>query len=283
MKILITGSNGFVGRNLEAYFATGPHELHCPKRQELNLLDCNAVWEYVTRGAFDVVIHCGVTLSSVEENLKMYFHLERCNGSFGKLFCVGSGAEYDRTHYRPRMKEDYFGVHIPQDMYGFSKYVIAKDIESRHRNIYNLRVFGIYGKYEDFKRRFISNNIYRLLCDMDISINRNVYFDYLYVSDFCRIVEMLLDKAPKHRSYNVCNGTPVDLLTLAEIIRNVDGREKPITVKEDGLGPEYTGNNFLLLNEFGPFSFTPHEIAVKEMYHWYRDEGEIKIDPTLLE
>ena len=57
------------------------------------------------------------------------------------------------------MRESYFGRHIPTDIYGFSKYVIAKDIESVRRNIYNLRVFGIFGKYEDYKRRVISNNI----------------------------------------------------------------------------------------------------------------------------
>ena len=80
----------------------------------------------------------------------------------------------------------------PINIYGYSKYEIAKNIESRHRNIYNLRVFGIYGKYEDYKRRFISNNICRLLCGQTISINKNAYFDYLYVNDFSKIVEMFI-------------------------------------------------------------------------------------------
>ena len=283
MKTLITGTNGFVGRNLREHFLSREKDLHCPRRQELNLLDSPAVHDYVKEHGFDVVIHCGVTLSSVEENLKMYFNLERCSAHFGKMVCVGSGAEYDRANYLPKMKEDYFGSHLPQDIYGFSKYVIAKDIESTPRNIYNLRVFGIYGKYEDYRRRFISNNIYRLLCGLDISINRNMYFDYLYVDDFSRIMELFLSKDPNRRSYNVCTGTSVDLLTLAQIIRDIDGRAKPITVKNEGLNPEYTGDNALFVGEFGEFDFTPPETAVRELYTWYKDAGEVTIDPAELE
>ena len=59
---------------------------------------------------------------------------------------------------------------------GFQSMSIAKDIEINPRNIYNLRVFGIFGKYEDHTRRFISNNICRVLCGLDISMNKNMLF-----------------------------------------------------------------------------------------------------------
>ena len=83
MKILITGTNGFVGRNLKEFFEARYSESAFPKRQELNLLDSEAVEGYLEAGQFDAVIHCGVTLHSVEENLKMYFNIERCTKSFG--------------------------------------------------------------------------------------------------------------------------------------------------------------------------------------------------------
>ena len=178
MKILITGTNGFVGRNLKEYFQKKYEDVRCPKRQELDLLDSHSVYTFIMKNEFDIIIHCAVTLNSVEHNLKMYFNLERCSKSFGKMICVGSGAEYGMSSYIPKMKEEYFGTNIPLDIYGFSKYVIAKDILTKHRNIINLRVFGIYGKYEKYKQRFISNNICRALSGLDISINKNVYFDY---------------------------------------------------------------------------------------------------------
>lgn len=278
MKILITGTNGFVGKNLKEYFQKKYKETYCPKRQELNLLDSDAVSKYLKRNNFDSVIHCGVTLTSVEENLKMYFNIERCSAFFGKLICVGSGAEYDMKNYTPKMSENYFGTYIPSDLYGFSKYVIANDIENLPRNIYNLRVFGIYGKYENYKRRFISNNICRLLCDLNISINKNMYFDYLYVDDFSRIVEIFIKNTAKKQSYNICTGKTIDLISLAKNIIKIDGRNLPIVVKEKGLKQEYSGNNKLFINEFGEFEFTSPEKAISELYHWYKDSSNINFD-----
>jgi len=281
MKILITGSTGFIGRNLKEYFQERYDDLHCPKRLDLNLLDAQAVYDYIIPKHFDVVIHCAVTLASVEQNLKMYFNVERCASSFGKMICLGSGAEYDMRYYVPKMKEEYFGAHVPAEIYGFSKYVIAKDIESRHRNLFNLRGFGIYGKYEDYTHRFISNNICRVLSGCDISIRRNMVFDYVYVKDLARIVEMFVQKAPAERSYNICNRNPLDLLTYAKIIQKVDGRDVPIVIKAEGNNPEYSGDNTRFTREFGEFSFTPAEEAVKELYQWYKESSGIAFDPAL--
>jgi GDP-L-fucose synthase len=193
------------------------------------------------------------------------------------MICIGSGAEYGMEHYLPMMKEDYFGVHMPKDIYGFSKYVIAKDIESRHRNIYNLRVFGIYGKYENYKRRFISNNICRALCGLNLSMRKNMRFDYLYIDDFIRIVEIFMERFPEKRSYNVCTGKPVDLFSLARIIQRVDGKNLPIDIREDGLSQEYSGDNSLFLGEFGKFDFTGHEEGVRQLYDWYKNSSGLSL------
>ncbi len=278
MKIFITGTNGFIGRNLKEYFQDRYSGTYCPKRQELNLLDSLAVNDYLKKYEFDIVINCAITTASVEENLKMYFNIERRSRSFGKMINLGSGSEYDLNNYIPKMEEEYFGKHIPSDIYGFSKYVIAKDIEKEHRNIINLRLFGIYGKYENYKRRFISNNICRVLCNLNISINRNMFLDYLYIVDFLKIVEMFVKKDTKQRTYNICTGKSVDLITLAEIIKEVDGKGLPIIIKQDGLNSEYSGDNTLFLQEFGEFNFTQHKKAISELYYWYKDTSGLMFD-----
>ena len=271
MKILITGTNGFIGKNLLEHFQDKIHNLYFPKREQLNLLDSLAVFEYLKQNHFDIVINCCVNIHSVEENLKMYFNLERCSQFYGKMFCIGSGSEYDMKNYTPRMKEEYFSKYIPDDTYGFAKYVIAKNIEEIPRNIYNLRVFGIYGKYEDYTRRFISDNICRVLCNLNISINRNMYFDYIFEKDFCKVVEIFIDQDPNYRSYNICAEKSISLMELAEMIRNIDGGNAKIIVKNEGLNPEYSGDNSRFINEFGPFHYIKHEDAINELYQWYND------------
>lgn len=275
MKILITGTNGFIGRNLMEYFRKRYDGVCCPKRGELDLLNSHAVNDYIAKNEFDVVINCAVTITSVEQNLKMYFNIERCSQSFGKMLNIGSGSEYDLNNYIPKMKEEYFGKHIPSDIYGFSKYVIAKDIEKEHRNIINLRLFGIYGKYENYKRRFISNNICRALCNLNLSINRNMFFDYLYIDDFLRIAEIFIKKDAKHRTYNICTGKSIDFITLAEIIKEIDGKGLPMTIKQDGFNPEYSGDNTRFLQEYRDFDFIKPRVAISELYCWYRDLSNI--------
>jgi len=278
MKILITGTNGFVGKNLIDYFETRNEDIHCPKREHLNLLNSISLFDYLKNNKFDLIIHCGININSVEENLKMYFNLERCSRHFGKMFCIGSGAEYDMRNYTVKMKETYFKNNIPADIYGFSKYVIAKDIEFKKRNIYNLRVFGIFGKFEDYKRRFISNNICRVICNLDILMNKNMLFDYIYVNDFCKVIGNLLDKNPIHRSYNICANKSIDLLSLAKIIKTIDGDRAKIIVKEKGYKQEYSGNNKRYIKEFGEFDYTDFKQAISDLYQWYSNPKNVNLN-----
>ena len=93
-----------------------------------------------------------------------------------------------------------FDKKIPMDEYGFYKYVCAKYSENS-QNIYDLVIFGIYGKYEDYLYRFISNSIIKNLLKMPIVINQNVVFDYLYINDLVKIVGYFISHKPKYKIF----------------------------------------------------------------------------------
>ena len=285
MKILITGSNGFIGKNITEHFQDKFKQIFAPKRDELNLLDADAVESYIKKNNFDVIIHCCVTLTSIEQNLKMYFNIERLSSTFGKLICIGSGAEFDGKNYVPKMKENYFQKNIPpkSDIYGYSKYEIAKDILKKKRNIFNLRIFGIFGKYEDYRRRLISNNICKLLRGENIVLNKNGCFDYMYVNDFSKILEKFIYEDPKYSTYNTCTGEVIEFLTIAKIINEIDGGKKQIEIKQEGINPEYSGNNLRFTEEFGPMNLTDPKIAIKELYNWYKLESNLIFDDKLFD
>jgi len=192
-----------------------------PKRHELNLLDTAQVDKFLSKNQPNIVIYSVVNIYSLEENMTTYFNLERCSSKFDKMITIGSGAEYDIKNYKPLMSEEYFSQNIPSDTYGLSKFIISNDIRKKPRNIINLRVFGIYGKYEDYTRRFISNNISRALCGKKISMNRNMRFDFLYVNDFVEILEQFFTTDAKHRNYNICTGEPVEFIEIANIINDI--------------------------------------------------------------
>ncbi|MFC0118867.1 NAD-dependent epimerase/dehydratase family protein [Pseudoalteromonas xiamenensis] len=273
-KLLILGSNGFIGKNAVEYFINNEYQVFSPKRAELNLLDTKSVESYLKKVEPDFVLMSAVNISSFEENVQIYFNLQRCSHFYKKMITIGSGAEYDMRAYHPKMKESYFKENTPADTYGLSKFVIGSDVESRS-NIINLRVFGIFGKYEDYTRRFISNNICRALAGFDISLNQDMLFDYIYIDDFLSVLPRVFEQKTKFKNYNVCSNSPVSLLTLAKEIKKVHGSPVSIKVKQEGSRGEYSGDNARFTQEFGDFKETPFSASIKTLYDWYKKHPEL--------
>lgn len=277
-KILITGAGGFIGRNLCEKLSDN-YEIHAATRKVLDLLDAKQVEDYLRNCCFDVVIHTAniddikaddfSEYERLDGNLRMFLNLERCKNYYGKMYYFGSGAEYDMMHYIPGMKEEYFGTHIPQGVYGFSKYVMSKTCNGEN-NIYDLRLFGVYGKYERWEQRFISNAICRVLKGKDITMHKNVYFDYLWVDDLCKIMEWFIENKPKHKHYNVCRGSKIDLYSLACMVREILNSNCDIVVGEEGWKPEYTGNNERLMQEIGEYPFAGFQESIAELCEYYK-------------
>lgn len=284
VKIILTGSSGFIGRNIYENWSN-KYQILAPTHQELDLTNSEAVKRYLQKERPDVVLHTANTNELVhperspyvmELNLRMFFNLANCNDCYGKMLYFGSGAEYDRQHYIPHMSESYFGTYIPEDAYGFSKYIMSRTADSSH-NIFNLRLFGVFGKYEEWERRFISNLIYLYLTGQPMRMGPNMQFDYLYVQDLLPIVEWFLHHSTQYHSYNVCSGKSVDLYSIGCIICDLLGLAPSALHKESGWKPPYTGDNARLLNEIGPqFSLTPMRIAIQQLINYY-----IQNAPTL--
>lgn len=276
LTILVLGSNGFIGKNAVEYFDECGYKVFSPKRQELNLLDCAAVERYLAELKPDVVLMSAVNINSLEANVQIYFNLERCSHLYGQMITIGSGAEYDMRNYRPKMTEDYFKAHIPADTYGLSKFIIGNDVAKSNKNIINLRVFGIFGKYEDYTRRFISNNICRAIAGLDISMNQDMLFDYIYVRDFLAVLPRLFGVKADHRNYNVCSNAPVSFKLLADQIAQVHPHDVRINIKTEGSKGEYSGDNSLFSDEFGPIVETPYEDSIAQLYNWYAEHSDIE-------
>lgn len=300
VRLLITGASGFVGRNLLEYFSGRPERYTVAPltRAEADLLDERQIERYV--GAFrpDAVLHCatvggtrktGYDVSGadvVSANIRMFLNLQRALDPSARLICMGSGAEYDRRAYRPKMEEERFDGSVPADPYGFSKYAISK-LVGRSENSAVLRIFGLYGKYEDYTFKFISNAIVKNLLGLPITINQNVRFDYLWVEDFCLLVEKFLHITPRHSHYNITPSESTDLVSLAGLVNRIGGDTGEIRVLNPGMNTEYSGSNARLLAETGPLAFTSYADGVGRLYSYYRenlsklDLETVKRDPYL--
>src|SRR5262249_28648108 len=158
---------------------------------------------------------------------RMFVNLTRNYQAFGRMLFLSSGAAYDRRYPVPMVTEEQFGQHVPADPYGFSKYICAQ-LSEGVPNIIDLRLFAVFGPHEDWTIRFISNACCRAMWDLPVLVRRHTMFDYLDVADLAEVVNWFLYAQPLHRAYNVCAGTPVDLVRLAKIVVRVSEKDLPV-------------------------------------------------------
>lgn len=278
-NVLLTGGSGFIGRNIRESFLSRKYHILAPSSQELNLADEQSVDHFFNHHTIDVVIHAAVKPGHRNAkdpthlfytNTRMFFNLERHRDTYQKMLVLGSGAIYDNRHYSPKMQEEDWKKHIPADEHGYCKYVCEKIIE-QSSNIYDLRIFGIFGKYEDYAIRFISNAICKTLFDLPITIRQNRKFDYLYIDDLMPVLEWFIEHQPAHKAYNITPNQSVSLQDLALLVKEISGKELPIQIAREGMGLEYSGDNTRLKTEFPALKFTSLPQAIGNLYAWYKD------------
>lgn len=296
MNIFITGSNGFVGSHLKEYLLSHyDYSFFVPSSKELDLSDEKAVDKYILENKIDIIIHAAnrgggrdtTDMKSVTEyNLRIFFNIAKHEKNVKKIISFGSGAEYGKHKPIIEAKEEEYWEALPLDEYGFYKSITSHYIE-RSQNIVQLRIFGAYGEYENYRYKFISNAIVKNLLHLPITINKNVYFDYIYIDDLLKIVDFFIHNEAKKKIYNVTTGAKVDLITLANLVNEISDFHSDISVINEGLNNEYTSNNKRLLKELGDFQFTSHKNAIAKMRSYFQenlnklDMQTIKEDPYL--
>lgn len=69
MRILLTGANGMVGKNILAVASQYAHEFLSPNSKELNLLDAVSVHSYLLTHKPDMVIHAAGIVGGIQANM----------------------------------------------------------------------------------------------------------------------------------------------------------------------------------------------------------------------
>ena len=274
MNILLTGSGGFIGKNLKEYLKD-KYTLLTPRSYELNLVDESAVEKYFDENDIDFVIHCasiggarGVKDidTTIDDNLKMVDNILKYKKSDTRVILFGSGAMYDKSRPLHKVKESQIGEFIPHDLYGKSKMMIAQKIKNR-KDVVCLNIFACYG-YGEKENRFPSYAINQVLAGENIEINQNVIFDYLFVEDMQRIVEYFIKNIPVNNIMNITPADSVSLSEIANIVADFSDKKIDVTIKNPEMNNEYTGDNSILLKNYSELQFTRIEEGLRKLYEY---------------
>lgn len=219
MKILITGTNGYIGKSLTKKLKD-KYKIVALTRQLVDLTNYQDVHNFFKDKYFDVVIHCAVvggsrlkgdTWKDLDTNLIMYYNLLQCKSHFNKFIHLGSGAE----------------IFLNETPYGLSKHIIRKSVLEKN-NFYNIRIFGVFDENE-LDTRFIKANITRYVNKQPIIVHQNNFMDFIYMPDFIKIVEYYINNnGPKE--IDCTYKKTFNLLEIANIINNLSSHKVDINL-----------------------------------------------------
>lgn len=184
MKIAVLGSNGFIGSNILTHFDAIPIT-----RQTIDLLDSQAVKQYLKTNKFDVIINCAAvmtnneTLADARNNLGMFMNFYNNADLFGKFINTGSGAEFDRKYNIELAREEDIFTAMPSDSYGFGQNIKSRLCYDRD-NFYTLRIFNCFGHGQQPTRIFP-----RYLNKTDTFKVQDKYFDFFSIQDLLLVLD----------------------------------------------------------------------------------------------
>jgi len=272
MKILVTGGNGFIGRNLVKSLKKD-YEVYTPTSSQLDLTDEKLVEEYLRNKFFDVVIHCAIkggrrniqdSAFTLQDNLKMFFNLMNNKDRFDRFITFASGADFDKTknvnNNNHNLKESY-----PINPYDMSKNIISRILKECSR-CYNFRIYGAFG-IDEAEDRFILSNVKRYRNQQPIKIHKNRYWDFIYIKDLVNIVKHYIDN-PTLDLDNEMDLVYQDLLSLkdiGEIINNLDRHKVEIKLDNNSRDLDYLGNKSMGINL--PIELIGLKKGIEEIYN----------------
>lgn len=259
MKILLTGSNGYVAKNLKKYL--DKYDLTTISRSDFDLRDTESVNNFFKDKYFDVVIHCAIlggnrlvedSKDIVYDNIRLGMNLMLNCRSFGKIIHFGSGAELDRS-------KDIYGQNIsmfkqlPEDFYGFSKNIIGRLLYN-FDNTYNLRIFNVFAE-DEADRRMIKANVLNYIEKSPIEIHQDKFMDFMYIGDFFKLVDHYINNDFLPREIDCVYDKKYKLSDIADIINNLSDHKVDINILNPEMGLSYSGWNANIDIEYSGLEF----------------------------
>jgi len=243
MDILITGGNGFLGRNTIEYLLQHNHRIMVLSRTTDNIQnilnriefikinsDYSNYADEILRFSPNVIIHfawdggnnyedsngINQVYKNIPNSLSLLEIIGRLNN--GPRF-VGVGCFGEYGYIKKQAKEEQ--IELPSTFYGLSKNIF-KNISKMYCEQNSIewtwiRPCFIYG-YGDVHTRLFPKLINNLLNNKKINLDMcNQKIDYLNISDFCSAIGTIITEQ-QNGIFNVCSGEEYHLKTIIEFI-----------------------------------------------------------------
>ena len=261
LKILITGTTGFLGSNVAIHLAKENHEIYGlsrngeynwrikDQREEINLVKSDisqydSTYSAIQKIKPDGIIHCAQYGAYPRENInKIMFEINNL-GLFNILdistklninWLINCGTSFEYDGSKESLSET--SVSNPHSYYGLFKANGTKmlDLYSNFisTKLMTLRIFQAYGPFEP-KGRLVPYLLFNMINNLDIHLN-NPFLerDFIYIKDietaFSNAIKGI-DSLETHEVINIGTGTYTSIHEFANIGKKVIDSSSHISV-----------------------------------------------------
>ena len=242
MKVLITGHEGFIGRNMMGWYHSQGHQVDGWEWDPNSFPDVRS---------YDWVVHLGAVADMTETDVEkvMLQNYEFSQQLFNECNQAGTHLQYASSSSVYGNTKDFseFAPCNPQTPYAWSKYLFDRWVfqQEQHIMVQGFRYFNVYGKWMHLRgNRANAIHKWRKQAQTQGYIEvwenaENIFRDWTWVGDICRLHTDFMDTVMGSGIWNIGAGLPHSFLDIAEAIAEAEGVEIRTIPMPDGEKPRF--------------------------------------------
>ena len=170
MKLLITGGNGMVGKNILEHQKASNYEILAPSSSELNLRDFDSVSNYIKTNQPDIIIHTAGLVGGIQANMARPVDFLVYNLDMGRniimaakengvkyFLNMASSCMYPREAQNPLQEELILKGELEPTNEGYAiakvvatrlcEYIVKENPELQYKTVIPCNLYGKYDKF----------------------------------------------------------------------------------------------------------------------------------------
>jgi nucleoside-diphosphate-sugar epimerase len=304
MKILLTGANGMVGRNILEIAKLHDHNFLSPSSTELNLLDSNSVRQYISTYKPDMIIHAAGIVGGIQanmaqpvkflvDNMQMGLNILTAANASGitQFLNLSSSCMYPRDALNPLAEDLILKGELEPTNEGYAlakvtstrlcEYICKENSDLLYKTIIPCNLYGRFDKFDPNYSHMIPAVIRKIdeakknnLKEIDIWGDGEARREFMYAEDLADFIFYAINNFEKMpQNLNVGLGTDFTINKYYQTVSNVVGYKgkfkhdltKPVGMKQNLIDDKK-------LKEFGWSYKTELETGIQKTYKFYLSE-----------
>jgi len=247
-NILVTGGTVFVSRYVAEYFAKLGDRVYVlnrnsrpqPEGTMLTQADRNSLKDILKNYCFDAVLDITAYTRADVENLV------NALGDYQDYIFISSSAVYPETLSQPFVETQPGGHNSIWGAYGTNKLEAETFLSEKVPQAYILRPPYLYGPMQNVYREpfvFDCAEQGRPFC---IPKDGSMKLQFFHVEDLCRFIQILLEKKPQERIFNVGNPETVSIKEWVKLCYRAVG----VPLKTICVGTEHSQRSYFCFHDY---------------------------------